>query len=61
MVHGKLDQVVPLGASHQARDELNKVGVTVNYYEFPYMGHEIPQDALNVMKRFIEQQSSVSS
>jgi phospholipase/carboxylesterase len=60
MVHGKLDQVVPLGTSHQARDELNKVGVTVNYYEFPYMGHEIPQDALNVMKRFIEQQSSVS-
>jgi phospholipase/carboxylesterase len=58
MVHGKLDQVVPLSASHQARDELVKIGVKVNYHEFPYMGHEIPQDALNVMKRFIEQHSA---
>jgi phospholipase/carboxylesterase len=57
MVHGKLDQVVPLSASHQGRDELTQIGVKVNYHEFPYMGHEIPQDALNTMQRFIEQYS----
>lgn len=57
MVHGKLDQVVPLGASHQARDELKEIGITIDYYEFPLMGHEIPQSALDVMQRFIEEHS----
>jgi len=57
MVHGKIDQVVPLSASHQARNELTQIGVKINYHEFPYMGHEIPQDALNIMQRFIEENS----
>ena len=57
MVHGKIDQVVPLSASHQARDELKEIGMKINYHEFPLMGHEIPQEALNVMQKFIEQNS----
>ena len=53
MVHGKLDQVVPLSFAHHGRDELNKIGVNIDYYEFPNMTHGIPQEALNVMEDFI--------
>jgi phospholipase/carboxylesterase len=52
MVHGQQDQVVPLSASHDARDRLQTAGASVEYYEFP-MGHEIQIPVLQAIRRFV--------
>ncbi len=52
IVHGKQDQVVPLKLAQQARDELNKLGVQVDYREFE-MGHEIKPEVLTVISSFV--------
>jgi phospholipase/carboxylesterase len=54
MVHGQLDQVVPLRSAHQAREQLNQLGVTVQYHELS-MGHEIQPIVLKLMQSFIEE------
>ncbi|MGB3695775.1 MAG: alpha/beta hydrolase [Spirulinaceae cyanobacterium] len=53
IVHGKQDQVVPLKLAQQARDELNKLGVQVDYREFE-MGHEILPEVLTVISSFVK-------
>ena len=52
IVHGTQDPVVPLEAAQKARDELTKIGVSVQYQEFN-MGHEIQPPALKVLQQFI--------
>lgn len=52
IIHGKQDPVVPVEASTQAKDELTKIGVPVQYQEFE-MAHEIQQPALELFKEFI--------
>jgi phospholipase/carboxylesterase len=54
MVHGRQDQVVPLAASHQARDGLLALNRSVQYHELD-MGHEISPMVLNLMQSFIEE------
>lgn len=52
IIHGKQDPVVPLQAAQQARDELIKTGVSVQYQEFN-MGHEVQPAALQLLRQFI--------
>ena len=52
IVHGTQDQVVPLKLAQQARNELNKLGMKVDYREFD-MGHEIQPEVLTVISSFI--------
>lgn len=54
MVHGRQDAVVPLSASHQARNSLIAAGVGVQYHELD-MGHEIRPVVLEIMQSFIEE------
>jgi phospholipase/carboxylesterase len=54
MVHGQQDQVVPLSASHQARDGLLALQRSVQYHELT-MGHEIQPTVLGLMQSFIEE------
>lgn len=54
MVHGLLDQVVPLMAAQQARDQLVQQGAMVQYHELK-MGHEIQFSVLKLMQSFIEE------
>ncbi|MEL6910990.1 MAG: alpha/beta hydrolase [Cyanobacteria bacterium J06598_4] len=52
IIHGRQDPVVPLAAAEKARDELTKVGVSVEYQEFD-MAHEVKDEALALFKQFI--------
>jgi phospholipase/carboxylesterase len=52
IVHGTQDLVVPLKAARQARDELNAIGVSVEYREFD-MGHEVPPPAISLFQQFV--------
>jgi phospholipase/carboxylesterase len=53
-VHGQFDQVVPLLAAYQARDQMDQLGATVRYHELN-MGHEIQPIVLKLMQSFIEE------
>ena len=52
IIHGKQDSIVPLQAAIKARDELTKIGVTVQYQEFD-MAHEVQEPAIALFKQFI--------
>lgn len=52
IVHGKQDTVVPISAAQKARDELTKIGVSVDYHEFD-MAHEVQEPAIALFKQFI--------
>jgi phospholipase/carboxylesterase len=54
MVHGRQDQVVPLAAAHQAREQLQLLGIPVHYRELD-MGHEVQPQVLRLMQSFIEE------
>lgn len=54
MVHGRQDSVVPLQAAQQARDELMRLGLSVNYHELE-MGHEISWPVLQLMQTFVQE------
>ena len=57
IVHGRQDQIVPVKAAQQARDELTALGVPVEYQELN-MGHEIQPEVLALMHRFISARES---
>lgn len=52
MVHGRQDQVVPLSAAVQAKEQLMSKGIAVEYQELD-MGHEIQLSVLKLIKSFI--------
>lgn len=52
IVHGKQDPVVPLEAARKAREELTKIGVSVQYQEFA-MAHEVQEPAIAIFKQFV--------
>ena len=52
IIHGKQDPVVPLEAAKKAQAELSKIGVDVQYRDFP-MGHEVQDKAIAAFKQFI--------
>lgn len=54
LVHGRSDLVVPLLAAQQARDQLQRLGLSVQYHELS-MGHEIQPVVLKLMQSFIEE------
>lgn len=54
LIHGSQDQKVPLQAAQQAKAELGKLGVPLEYFEFRG-GHEIPYEAIAAMGQFLQQ------
>ncbi|MEL6580186.1 MAG: dienelactone hydrolase family protein [Cyanobacteria bacterium J06621_12] len=52
IIHGRQDSVVPLAAAEKARDELTKIGVSVEYQEFD-MAHDVKDEALAFFKQFV--------
>ena len=52
IIHGQQDPVVPLEAAKKAQTELTKIGVNVQYQDFP-MGHEVKDSAIAVFKQFV--------
>lgn len=52
IMHGRLDEVVPLAAAVQARETLTSLGVALEYHEFN-MGHEISLDMLEALRNFV--------
>ncbi|QUS59530.1 alpha/beta hydrolase [Synechocystis sp. PCC 7339] len=52
LIHGTEDPVVPVRMAQQAKAELEGIGATVEYQEFP-MGHAIPPMALARLKSFL--------
>jgi phospholipase/carboxylesterase len=52
IMHGRLDEVVPLAAAVQARETLTSLGVALEYHEFN-MGHEISLDMLEILRNFV--------
>ncbi|OLP18152.1 serine esterase [Leptolyngbya sp. 'hensonii'] len=53
MVHGRMDQVVPLRAAQGARDRLMTSGINVQYYELD-MGHEVQISVLDLLRSFVQ-------
>ncbi|MDY6783268.1 MAG: alpha/beta hydrolase [Cyanobacteriota bacterium] len=53
LIHGRQDAVVPLSLAQQAKEQLESVGVSVDYREFE-MGHEISLEALEVFQGFLQ-------
>ncbi|MBV5257794.1 alpha/beta hydrolase [Synechococcus moorigangaii CMS01] len=54
LIHGNQDPVVPIEAARQAKTELHRVGVPLDYFEFSG-GHEIPAIALTRIAQFLQQ------
>lgn len=52
IIHGREDSVVPVAAAIKAKDELTKIGVSVQYQEFE-MAHEVRDPAIALFKQFI--------
>ncbi|MDJ0510984.1 MAG: alpha/beta hydrolase [Crocosphaera sp.] len=53
IIHGQKDMVVPVEMAQKARDELKAIDATVEYHEFN-MGHELPNNVLPVLEKFIK-------
>ena len=52
IVHGRQDQIVPLSAAQNARNNLTASGVAVKYQEFD-IGHTIIPEVLFLMRSFV--------
>ncbi len=52
IIQGSQDPVVPIEAAIKAKDELTKIGVSVQYQEFD-MAHEVKDEAIALFKQFI--------
>ena len=52
LVHGIDDPVVPLEAAEKAREELAKIGASVQYRALK-MAHEVKEEAIAIFKEFI--------
>ncbi|MGI0480458.1 alpha/beta hydrolase [Geminocystis sp. CENA526] len=51
--HGTLDNVVPASMAREAKQKLEKVGVSVEYKEFP-IGHEIIPAQMHLVRDFVQ-------
>ncbi len=52
IIHGKQDQVVPIKAAQNAKNQLTKLGLNIQYQEYN-MGHEIIPEALDLLRNFV--------
>jgi phospholipase/carboxylesterase len=55
MVHGRQDPVVPILAAQRSRDSLQALGASVQYQEYPMMGHEIQPVVLQELQTFVKE------
>jgi phospholipase/carboxylesterase len=55
IVHGRQDDVVPIGAARKSQETLTQWGVDVQYQEFD-MGHSIVPEVLDVVRNFVNNQ-----
>jgi phospholipase/carboxylesterase len=55
VAHGLYDQLIPVQASRIIKEKLDKVHARVEYHEYP-MAHEIGQQSLNDMARWLTTQ-----
>lgn len=55
MVHGRQDMVVPVTAAHRTKDNLQALGASVRYQEYPMMGHEIQPMVLEQLQTFVKE------
>ena len=53
LVHGELDQVVPVARSLEATDTLRRAGYEVNLHTSPGIGHGIAPDGMAFASAFI--------
>jgi phospholipase/carboxylesterase len=53
LIHGEADDVIPVAAIHQARDALEKAGVSVKWHTCPGLSHGIDGDGLNLGGQFL--------
>lgn len=58
VVHGTRDSSIPVDRAREAREALRTYGVSLMYREFD-MGHEIHQDALRVILRWLDDRAFV--
>jgi phospholipase/carboxylesterase len=54
VVHGTLDSTLPVERARESRESLRAFNVAMTYREFD-MGHEIRQDALRVLLRWLDE------
>ncbi len=52
LIHGSLDDVIPVLAARRTRHILEEHGVRPEYHEFP-MGHHVTQESMDVVKEFL--------
>ena len=54
VVHGTLDEVVPVSDGHASRDALRELGFAVQYVEYP-IGHTIDLRVIGALTGFLNQ------
>ena len=52
LVHGAVDETIPVLAAHRARRVLEQHGVNTEYHEFP-MGHQVTLQSIGIVSEFI--------
>lgn len=57
VVHGTLDEVVPVSTGHDSRDALQELGFTVQYTEYA-IGHTIDLRVIGALTKFLQQRLS---
>ena len=55
MTHGEFDQIIPISQGREGHELLSQLPLDLTYTEYP-MGHEINQECLEDVRRWITQQ-----
>jgi phospholipase/carboxylesterase len=61
LIHGSADPVVPVAALHEAKSELEKLGVDVSTYVSPGLGHSVDPTGLRLGAEFVTKVQNVGS
>ena len=55
LIHGDVDDVIPVGAIHEAREALRESGLNVEWHVRPGLGHGIDEVGLQLAGKFLRQ------
>src|SRR5215216_1882191 len=55
LTHGQQDTMIPIDWARTSRDQLQKLGVDLDYHEF-YMGHSVSMESLAVISTWFKKQ-----
>jgi phospholipase/carboxylesterase len=55
LTHGEQDTMIPVDWARASRDQLEKLGVDLNYHEFQ-MGHSVSMESLAVISTWLKKQ-----